>query len=258
MSSSEPTQINVSYPDASDKHLKLSLGACRLKVKPGEGEPWVSGTYHDPAGHLPVKIEPQGGLVRITQDYHVFNPIGWFGNEPKIDLALGKGQPYLLTIEVGAAESSFDLGGLPINRLWIKQGAGKAEFDFSVPNPQPMSLLKIEAGAIAMEMKNLANANFAEMSVDGGAAGYTFDFGGALQRDAHVKITAGMSGVELSVPATTAAKIASETVMGGLNVGDGFTKKDGAFWTEAALKGQTPVLTIEANVTLGGLTIKTR
>jgi hypothetical protein len=44
--------------------------------------------------------------------------------------------------------------------------------------------------------------------------------------------------------------------MGGVNVGDGFTKKEGAFWTEAAVRGQTPVLTIEANISLGGLTIK--
>jgi hypothetical protein len=65
-----------------------------------------------------------------------------------------------------------------------------------------------------------------------------------------------MSGVEISVPATTAAKIKAEIVMGGVNVGDGFTKKEGAFWTEAAVRGQTPVLTIEANISLGGLTIK--
>jgi hypothetical protein len=258
MSSNEPTQINVAFPEASDKHLKLSVGACRLKMKPGDGAQWVTGTYNDAGNNLPSKIEQQGGTVRITQDYRSFLPFGWLGNVPRFDLALGKAQPYLLTIEIGASENSFDLGGVPITRLAIKQGAGKANFDFSMPNPQPMSLLKVEAGAVGLEMKNLANANFAEMSVDGGAAGYKFDFGGTLQRDAHVKITAGMTGVDVTGPATTAAKIMCETVLGGLNIGDGFTKKDGAFWTEAALKGQTPVLTIEANISLGGLTIKTR
>jgi hypothetical protein len=105
-------------------------------------------------------------------------------------------------------------------------------------------------------MRNLANANFTDMILEGGAAGYKFDFGGTLTRDAHVRLTTGMSGVEISVPAATAAKIKAEIVMGGLNIGDGFTKKDGAFWTEGALKGQTPVLTVEANISLGGLTIK--
>jgi hypothetical protein len=41
-----------------------------------------------------------------------------------------------------------------------------------------------------------------------------------------------------------------------LNIGDGFAKKDSAFWTEAAIKGQPPLLTIDANISLGGLTIK--
>jgi hypothetical protein len=253
------TQINVAYPEAADKHLKISLGACRLTVKPGDGEAWVTGTYQDPpSGSLPSKIDRQGSTVHITQDYHSIYPFGLFGKYPRIDLALGKAQPYVLTLELGASDNNFDLGGAPLTRLAVKQGAGKAEFDFSAPNPQPMSLLKVEAGAVGLEMKNLANANFAEMSIDGGAAGYKFDFGGTLQRDAHVKLTAGVTGVEIVVPATTAAKITTETVMGGLNIGDGFTKKDGAFWTEAALKGQTPVLTMEANVSLGGLTIKTR
>ena len=71
-----------------------------------------------------------------------------------------------------------------------------------------------------------------------------------------MRLTTGMSGVEISVPATTAAKIKAEIVLGGLNIGDGFTKKDGAVWTEAAVKGQTPLLTIDANISLGGLTIK--
>jgi hypothetical protein len=119
-----------------------------------------------------------------------------------------------------------------------------------------MSLLRIEAGATGLEMRNLANANFSDMTIDGGAAGYKFDFGGTLTRDAHVRLTTGMSGVEITVPLTTAVKIKAEIVMGGLNIGDGFTKKEGAFWTEAAIKGQTPVLTIEANISLGGLTIK--
>jgi hypothetical protein len=120
-----------------------------------------------------------------------------------------------------------------------------------------MSLLKLDSGAVGLTMNNLANANFAEMTVDGGAAGYVFDFGGSLQRDAYVRITTGMASVEVRIPSTTAAKITTESVLGGLDVGDGFTKKEGAFWTEAATAGTTPVLTIHANVTIGALSLRT-
>jgi hypothetical protein len=34
-------------------------------------------------------------------------------------------------------------------------------------------------------------------------------------------------------------------------------KKEGAFWTEAAMAGKTPVLTIHANVAIGALSLRT-
>ena len=237
--------------------MKVTIGAYRMQMGPDEGPAWVSGSYSDPTNSLPVKIEQEGGNARISQE--LAGAEWWrFGEKiPSFDLALGKTQPYALLLEGRAHESRFDLGGLPLTRLLIKQGAGKVDFDFSAPNPQPMSLLDLDAGAVGLEMKNLANANFSEMTADGGAASYQLDFSGVLQRDGHVRITAGMASVEVRVPASTAAKISAETVLGGLQVGDGFTKKEGSFWTPAALEGQTPVLTIDATISLGSLSIKT-
>ena len=45
------------------------------------------------------------------------------------------------------------------------------------------------------------------MRLSRGAAGYELDFGGTLLRDAEAKIEAGLSGVEIKIPATTAAKL---------------------------------------------------
>lgn len=255
MTDIEITEINVAYPEATDLHLRLSLGACRLQVSPGEGEEWVKGTYKAPTGALPVKIAQEGGTVRISQEYRMTGLSGVLGSPPVFELALGMGRPYELTLELGAVESKADLGGIPIRRLTIKQGAGKFAFDFSAPNPEPMSLLELQAGAVGLEMANLANANFAEMKVDGGAAAYKFDFGGTLSRDANARFTVGVSSLEISAPASTAAKIRSESVLSSMNVGDGFTKKEGAFWTSAALAGDAPVLTIHANVSVGSLAI---
>ena len=39
------TQINAAFPEAADKHLRLSLGACKLKAVAGDGEALVNGTY---------------------------------------------------------------------------------------------------------------------------------------------------------------------------------------------------------------------
>jgi hypothetical protein len=251
------TPIDIVYPEASDRHLRISVGACRLDIVPSEGDAWVSGTYQDPSGALPCQIVTEGGTIRITQNYNVPDLIGLWDRPPHFELALGKTRPFPLTLEVGASESRLDLGGVPISRLVVRQGAGKYAIDFSAPNPHPMSLLTLSAGAAGMEITNLANANCAELNLEGGAAAYVFDFGGTLQRDAHVRVATGLSSVEIRVPATTAAKIVSESLLGSLDADAGFKRQDGAFWTEAALAGATPLLTINTNVALGSLRLVT-
>lgn len=252
------TPIDVAYPDAGDLHLQLALGACKLAVEASAGAAWVQGSYDDPTDSIPIRVEEQGATVRIAQEYSSIDVWGITkGNAPQCKLALGEARPYALTLEIGASDSEFELGGLPLTQLTIKQGAGKFEFDFDRPNPSQMTRLELRAGASGIEMEKLANANFAEMQVTGGAASYQFDFGGRLQRAANVNISAGLASVAIRIPATTAAKVISESMMAGLDVGDGFTKRDGAFWTAAALAGQTPVLTIKASVALGSLSLRT-
>ena len=106
-----------------------------------------------------------------------------------------------------------DLGGVPVSSMEVRQGAGKFELDFSAPNPYAMKQLEVSSGAAGIELENLANANFSEMRPFGGAAGYELDFGGTLLRDAEAKIEAGLSGVEIKIPAFTAAKIVAETTL---------------------------------------------
>ncbi len=256
MTENTVTTIDLAFPAEGDATLKLGVGACRISVKPG-GEAWVSGTYRHPSDALPLKITQEGGTATITQEYSMaWNLIGHLGNIPEFDLSFGAGQPYMLKLDGGANEGQYDLGGLPITRLEINQGAGQMTFDFSAPNPEAMSLFEVEAGAVDLNLKNLANANFSEMTVKGGAAAYKLDFGGDLQRDAHVRVDTGVSGVEIKVPAATAVKITSEAVLGHVDVGDGFTRKEGAYWNQAALDGGSPLLTVKAKVAVGSLSLR--
>jgi hypothetical protein len=172
---------------------------------------------------------------------------------PEFQLALGKGRTYSLIMETGASENILDLGGLPITRLEVKHGAGKIDLDFSAPNPVEMSALHMSAGAGAIEARNLSNANAGEMNVEGGAAGFTLAFGGPLRRDAHLRISTGMAAVELVIPPSVAAKVSAEAVMGSVETGDGFMKKDGIFQNQAALSGATPVLTVRSTTAMGSM-----
>ncbi len=248
--------ILVPFPESGERHLRIVVGACRLIIKPATDTAWVTGTSSDPTGLLPIKVTQEGAVTKVTQEYNSAAGFGSIRGIPQLELALGKSKPYALTIESGANESKLNLGGLPLSRLTIRQGAGNYAIDFSERNPEVMNALNITAGACNLEMRNLGNANLAEMSVEGGAAAYKFDFGGSLQRDARVRISTAISAVEISVPASTSAQIVTGSISGSLDIGDGFMKKSGAFCTEATLQGKRPVLTIHVSNTLGAVHLR--
>jgi hypothetical protein len=124
---------------------------------------------------------------------------------------------------------------LTLSVLTVRQRAGRFNLDFSMPNPEYTSLLEVSYGAAGIELEKLSNANFSKMRLSGEAAGYELDFGGVLTRDAEVTMETGLSGVEIAVPGSIAAKIVAETTLGTVDVGDGFTKREGAFLTEPGM-----------------------
>jgi hypothetical protein len=252
-------EVNVAYPEAGELHLRLGLGACQLVVKPGDGQAWVSGTYRHPQDTLSLKIEQQGGTVRIGQEttrlYGLWDAFDR-NTVPRFELFIGKGRQFDLTLELGASENEIDLGGLPISQLTIHQGAGKVTVDFSAPNPEPMKSLSLATGASGLEVRRLANANCSQMAAEGGAAGFVFDFGGELRRDMQVTINTGVAGVEVVVPDTTPLRATVESVLGGVSLGDGLMKKEGAYWNAAALSGRTPAINLSAKVALGELKLR--
>jgi hypothetical protein len=251
------TPIHIAHPSAESPHLRIALGACRFKARPGEGDAWVAGTCHDPTDRRSPRILEEGSSVTITEEEPSFERIpAVFGGVPRYELEFGKQKPFALTIDTGASDFDLDLGGIPVSRLVVRQGAGKFELDFSAPNPHPMEVLEVSSGAAGIELENLANANLSEMRLSGGAAAYELDFGGTLSRDAEVSIETGLSGVEVSVPSSTAARVIAETTLGSVDVGDGFTKREGAFLTEGALSGDAPILKIRAGVRLGSLQLR--
>lgn len=248
--------IHVAFPDGEDLRLRFSVGACKLQISPGEEQAWIIGSYRDPTGRLPVQVIQEEQRVRISQGKDWADFLGVYEGVPKFDLRLGVKQPYALTFEGGASENILDLGGLPITRMTFKHGAGRNEIDFSAPNPQPMERLEIGAGAGSLELIHLANANASQVRIEGGAASFTCDFRGEMRSDMHVRISTGMASVVLKIPAATAAEVRSESMLGGLDIGDGFMKKEGAFMTEAALQGKEPLLRIDTSVALGSLMLR--
>ena len=231
-----------------------------MEARPGDADSWVTGNCHHSTGTRAPEIRSAGGFVTITEAELSFEhiPAELGGSVPRYDLEFGKDKerPFGITIETGPSEFDLDLGGVPLKAMTVNQGPGRFNLNFSAPNPKHINLLEISSGAASMELENLANANFSKMRLSGGAASYEFDFGGRLMRPAEAIIETGLSGVELTVPSSTAAMIVAETSSGSVDVGDAFTKKEGAFLTKAGMAGKKPLLSIRVGVRLGTLQIR--
>ena len=251
---SEPVEqsIHAPYPESDARFLQITIGPCKLTIGQGSGESLVSGTYLDSSGGLPCKVETDGTGVRIRQLFDIAR-LPHMRKSPEMNLQLGTSKPYALIVEGGANEIRGDLGGLPLNRLEVRHGAGEVRLDFTSPTLQEMSKLTVSSGAADIVISNLAHANAADISVDGGAAAFHLDFGGTLKRDTPVKITTGMAGVDVTIPRSTAAKVTPRSTLGGVDVDDGWEPRDGGYWNEAAVAGSAPVLSIDANISLSGL-----
>jgi hypothetical protein len=248
------TPINLPFPDEDDLELRIALGPCRVRIRPGSGGAWAAGSYEDVTGVLPIQVTTDGGHARIAQAPLPSVPTS--AKAPSLDLELGTARPFQLVIDGGANETVADLGGVRLTRVVVHYGAGRAELDFSAPNPAEMASLDVSAGGASVDVRSIANANLSDMVVSGGAGQYRLDFGGTLRRDAEVRLNAGIASIELRLPASTAATVRTESILGSIDVGDGFTTRDGAYWNQAAGARATPVVRVRVNSVLGAVTVR--
>lgn len=246
-------EIKVDFPEASSYELRMTIGPGTLKLAPKPGVTWVEGTYRDPSDSIPSRVTLSGGSLHISQDRKSLRSLR---RSPEFDLRIGDAHPFSLDIDGGANVLECDFGGLPITTFESQLGAGKIRYDASAPNPVAMDRLRISAGAADFTIKNIANFNAASVAIDGGAASFRIDFGGDLKRDCHAKITTGVASVEITIPKTTAVKVTTQTAMGSRDIGDGFFTHEGGFWSDAALDGNGPLLTIEASASMGSLKVR--
>lgn len=253
MASTSPQPIAIPFPETDDAELKITAAPARLRIRPGSSEQWVDGSYTEVEGGSGYKLTTNGNVTQLSNDRNVTKLRKGL---PEFDLGLGTANPFALTIESGASDKNHcDFGGVPLTAFHFKQGAGEFVLDFSAPNPAEMHTLTVSSGAASIELRNLANANAAEISVTGAAAAMLLDFCGELRRDCHTRVNSGMAELKISAPKETAIKIVAKTTLGQMTVGDGFMTRDGAYWSEAAVKGETPVLTLELTTALAATKI---
>lgn len=248
--------FKVEHVENANPKLKVSLGPCKVTIKPSETSYWAEGSYHDPSGNIPLKLEKEGDEAIISHGKDFGDYFNILRGAPEMDLKLGKGKPFRLKLKSGAGDCDLDLGGLPINDFVIKQGAGQTKLTFTAQNPEVMDSIEFKLGAGNLVASKLLNANFKKLLIEGGAGSYSLGFEGELRHDATVEIKSAVSSTDVYIPKGIAVKVLADRALGSVDMPKDFTKKDIFYQNQEALDGKQPTLTIHASVAVGSISIK--
>ncbi len=241
-------QVSVSYPPSGQISLTISFGAGELDLAPGATElAQGTATYNIPdlkpeviVNDADVEIK-QGDLKSLTYPSGIVNH--W-------DLRLGS-RPMALAINGGAFTGKYELGGLSLTELTVKDGASNVNLSFSQSNPGEMTLFRYETGASSVKLTGLANANFGTMVFNSGGGDYTLDFSGTLKRDAAITISSGVSNLILVVPDGVADNVTVESGVSNVNAGSQWTQHGNVY----SQTGSGPRLTFLVKTGAGNLTL---
>jgi hypothetical protein len=243
-------QVSVPIPPGGGTPmLTLGFGAGEMNLNPG-GDGLVSGTatYNIPA--LKPAVDVNGSVVKITQG----NMQGFNGLPKDLhniwDFKLGS-SPMDLTINAGAYKARFELGGLALANLTIKDGAADVRVNFSAPNNVEMGVLRYETGASNVTIEGIGNANPSTLIFKCGAGNYTLDFSGQLQRNITGHIEAGLGNVTLVIPQDVSAQVTVSSGMSNVNMDSGW-QKNGDTYIQA---GNGPTLNLIVDIGAGNLTL---
>lgn len=251
-----PIDIPSLVDPTQEAYVTLLFGANEIELSPG-AEGLISGSIRTNLKDFAPTVTVQGSDIRIEQGDLNVNGIPNLRADEVVNewnLKLGA-DPIRLRITGGAYQGRMDLGGLALTDLYISDGAGTVTVDFSAPNTAAMSRLRYETGASTVELRNLANANFASMSFRSGAGSYTLDFGGTLVRDADVDVESGLSTLTIVVPEGTPADVEVSGGLSSVNASGGWETSDSAHYT---LQGTGPVVRIDITMGAGTVNLRTR
>ena len=251
-----PTQslrVSIPYPELVEDVWRVSLttGAARVRVTPGEEGVLMGRIDYNFEPIMPV-LTTGSRSVDVRQGNYVGTPPANLQND--WTLSLGKRVPMNLVVREGAADSDWELGGVPLRDVDWAVGAADTEIRFSAPNPQPMERLKFASGAARARLRGLANANIGEAKISAGAGELTLAFDGKLSRYAKITLDGGASSLTIESAGTPIRVI----VDGGLTSvrTEGWTRSGDTYDSPGRGSASGPTVTIRATLGVSSLRLR--
>lgn len=232
--------------------LRIQFAAGKLKLT-GGGEKLLTGTATYNVAELKPIIEGSGSSWTLrTGDVEGFSAVAAAQLVNTWEAMLGS-TPLDLALELGAAKTEVDLGGVSVTRLAIETGASDIDLAFSEPNPVSMESFTASAGAARLDFSHLANANTSRMDFSLGGGDVTLDFSGELAQDLDVTIDGAAGNFTIIVPEGTAADLTTGGGLISVNAESGWTSEGDGYVHE----GRGPQIHIGITAVAGNVNLRT-
>jgi len=219
----------VDLTDQKSLEIKLNLSG---------GKVWFTKSPHDKLFMIEVEYNSEEVRPRYRYDeddlfvsFGIQSKHNYFGDDDDFDfdfddddfdieiVSAGKTSwdlkftdkvPLDIDISAGAIKGNFDFTGMMIRNLQIETGASKTFISFDEPNPVRMEDFNLELGLAKFRGKHLLNANFKEMTIEGGIGKSTLDFTGEVIDKFFVQMELGFSSTTIILPRNIGVKIYAE------------------------------------------------
>lgn len=177
---------------------------------------------------------------------------GYKGSE--LQVALARGVPMQLDLDIGAAEADINLTGLHLDALSVKGGATETRVRFDAGNPRRMTQMRVDAGAASVMVSGLGHANVERIDANIGVGNLELDFGGVWRGDMELSVTSALGKVDLAIPSDVGVRVEKTSFLHSFSSGD--LQKRNGYWVSDNWDTARHKLEIRATGTLGSLEIR--
>jgi hypothetical protein len=199
----------IPLKEVNSLKLEIKFGAGKLNLIPGQKDVFEGNFQYEKSILKPniyYEIFGKSGVLTLSQSIKKDIPLS-LSFKNMWNLKLPSNIPLQLYINTATYSGDINLTNLQIENLCLNTGASQSNIIFDQPNIIDLKNINIKTGVSTVNFFGLANANFDEMSFNGGAGSYTFDFSGNLIKKSKVNIGVGAAKIILKIPSSMGTKI---------------------------------------------------
>ncbi len=237
-------------------HIQIQFGAGRLQIAAAEFPTlYRMELEYDEVNFSPlVEYDESGRRLRLG----VRSPEGSgrrnIREGSRATISLTRQVPLDLKLEIGAAESVIDLGGVSLQRLSLTTGASETTMRFDTPNPIVAERISIEAGAADLRVFGLGNTRAQQISFKGGVGATVLDFSGDWSHSAQASVEMGIGSVTLRLPRRQGIRLNRSSFLTSFTAPGLERRADGYF--SANWQSAEHQLTINVSAALGSIQVE--